>query len=206
MIQNHHADEEQAGSQQTHDQIANGGRQRRTVLIADHDQSAGGQGIDFHEYVGREQIVRKGQGQQRRHQQAYHRVIELGFLRLHILPDMSTSPSQYRGHHQGESQSHQRFQRSDPDFVSPGSREVAHHIPVAFAGTQGIYQRRRHHGRDHSVQADADRHGRPGLQRAAYSAAGQAQHNRRERKILNQRHFSSSARAIRIISSSSRVW
>ena len=206
MVQDDNADQEQSGAQQAHDQVADRRRQRHAAPVPDHDQRAGCQRIDFNEHIRRKDVVGEYQRQQGGHQQAGHAAVQLDLVRFRILQDMRSPARQDQDHHDRESRRDERLQRADPDFIAPGSRKMAHQVPVAFPGPDAGYRGCRRHGGDCRRQSQRQRHGGPGLQRGAGHAAGQAEHNRRKRKILNQRHFSSSVRAMLIIRSSSSVW
>ena len=119
---------------------------------------------------------------------------------------MLHAAEQRERHDQGESRTHQGFQRADTDFIAPRCGEVPHPVDVAFSASDGEDKHGEHQHRDKDIECKAYPFGSFRTEHTAGDAAGQIQHNCCKRKILYNGHHVSSAWESRIISSSSSVW
>ena len=138
-IEKHQSHQQQTGTQKAHDHVP-GGRLYGPAPLADHDQTAGRNGIDLHKHVGSKHIIGIDESQKRTHQQIDHNIVQLQFLRLHLFLHLMLPAHQGEQHDNAEEQRHDRLQRSDPQLIAPGSRECSHHINVALPGSVNIKQ------------------------------------------------------------------
>ena len=85
------------------------------------------------------------------------------------------------------------------------SREVAHHVDVAFTGFQGVNEDTGSHRRHHGDQRRGQIERLASAQHGGDHRADQRHQNTDERKVLNELHQTSSFPASAIISSRLRV-
>ena len=130
IIEHTDAHQQQTGTQQAHDHVTDRCLNAAAVLT-NHDQTAGGNGIDLHEHVGREQVVGIHQGQQRTHQQVAEDVVDIMLGGFHFPIQLFPASQQRQQHDNAEEQGHSGFQNTNTNLIAPGSGEMAHHVGVA---------------------------------------------------------------------------
>ena len=84
IIQHTNSHQQQTGAQKAHNHIT-GGRLYGSPVLPDHNQAAGGNGIDLHKYIGGKQIIGIDKGKQRGKQQITEYIIQVGFPLLHLV-------------------------------------------------------------------------------------------------------------------------
>ena len=136
-----HADSHQqkSAAQKAHDHISNR-RFNRPSVLPDHDQAAGGYGIDFHKHIGGEQVVGIYKGQKGTEQQIREDIIKIVLAVFHLAQKLLAPAHQGKEHDNTEKEGHTRFQNSRADFISPGRRKMAHHIGIAGSFTHEVHQ------------------------------------------------------------------
>ena len=206
VIHDTEAKEQKSGTQQAHNHVADG-RLDGATHLADHNQAAGGDGVDFHEDVSRKHIVCVDQCQQGAKQKIYEDIIQIMFAFHHLAVKLVRTARHGKIHDNAEEESHARFQHARPDFVAPGGGEMSHPVDERLACVQKIYEQYR---RQDTCRKDDDTvYGFCRLcgQNGADRTGKQAQKDGKKREITNKVHlylpsFLSSVE----ISSRSSVW
>ena len=204
IIEKAQAQQQQAGSQQTHDHIT-GGRLNGPPVLPDHNQTAGGNGVDFHKYIGGKQIVGIKERQQGTEQQIHHDIVQVLFARLDLrLPLPGASPHTQQ-HDYTKNYGQQRLQNTCPELVSPGGGKMPHGINKGLPCPRRIPQ----HG---PGQQSAQRNHCPirpfrpfSIQNRGQRPGKQRQYNGEKGKIANELHYFSSLFNRVEISSRSRL-
>ena len=198
------AQKQQPGAQQAHDHVP-GGRLEGPPGLADHDQPAGGYGIDLHEHIGSEQIVGIDQGQQGAQQQVHHHIVQVALPLLNLGLPLPDAPQHAQQHDDTEEAGQKGLQDAHPDLIAPGRGEMAHQVHIGPPGGYDVSQYKRRHDSDYRNHGHVHPSGPFPVQYGAQGPGKQGQQDGHEREILHESHHFPSFFSLVVISSRSRV-
>ena len=203
-VQEADAEQQHTGAEQAHNHIPCR-RHDRPAILPDHDQSTGGNRIDFHKYISGEQVIRIDQRQKGRQQKIHHNIVEIPLGLLDLLLPLPHAAEHGKQHNQTEKDCHDRFEYTDPYLVAPRSRKMPHLIDVIRAVFQDKCKHRRIHRTDKCDHCQVQTPRCLSAKDRGERAGEQRHNDAKEGEILNKRHHRPSFSSCVVISSRFKV-
>ena len=145
IVEEADAKQQKPRAHEAHDHIAHP-RRNGQVIEFPQDQPAGRNGTDLHKHIGGKEVIGVYQRQVGRQHQVRHDIVKIRLIRFQIPACLFHAAPQCQQHDHAEQQRHGRLQHACTQFVSPGRREVAHHIHIALPRP---HQKRQQEGGHH---------------------------------------------------------
>ena len=187
IIQKHHAQKVQTGTQQVQNHIPDG-CQCGTSQLTDNQHAAAAERQDLQKYISGKNIIGPQHGHGRSRHQIDQGIVEIDLALIHILIDEAPS-SQHRAENNAqEDLSHQCFQNARPDLIAPGCGKLSHRIGEGTSRHGSIPENGSGQPQQENLKKYRIVSRRFSGKHRAEHTGKQAQHNREKRKIRNKVH------------------